>query len=268
TVAHFPPLFMMLMVYAGIALVMTFTYRRPLATRLSHIILISALAVTIQGAMVFIGLKGLPATTANLVLQTQVPFAVLLGWLVGGEALDGRKSLGTVIALAGVAMVIGLPEAPPPLAPVMLVIGGAFIWALGQVFARKYGRDGGAGILKANALGSLPQLLLASLLLEQGQIESLATATGQQWLMLLFVGVFGYYVAYSSWYSVLRQCPIEQVAPFMLLMPVVGIGAAAVLLDESISPAQILGGLTILAGLAIVSVGRPKTAAPESAAAS
>ena len=258
-VAHFPPLFMMLMVYGGIAIAMLLTPGHRLKTPWPSIVLISAFCVTIQGALLFVGLKGMAATSANLILQTQVPFAVILGWLIGGEHLDLRKSIGTAIALAGVAIVIGLPEVPPPLVPTLLVIAGAFTWALGQVLARKLGRDSGFGLLKLNAYGSVPQLALATTLFESGQIASLQSATGLEWSMLLFVGVVGFYLAYLCWFAVLRQCRMDEVAPFILLMPVVGIATAFVLLGETISPAQLLGGAVLLGGLAIVSgVGLPK----------
>lgn len=252
-VAQFPPLFMMLLVYGAIAAWLTLRDRAPIATSRARMLLISSLAVTIQGALIFVGLKGLPATTANLVLQIQVPMAVVLGWLVGGEMLGLRKSIGTLIALAGVAMVIGLPEEPPPLLPVALIIAGAFAWALGQVLARKLGRDDGLRFLRANAIAAVPQLLLATILFEQGQLASLQTASPAQWAALLFVGVIGFYAAYAAWYSLLRQCRIDEVAPFVLLMPVFGIVSAFLVLGESIAPAQIAGGLVILAGLATVS---------------
>ncbi|MFO1122669.1 MAG: EamA family transporter [Hyphomicrobiales bacterium] len=251
-VAHFPPLFMMLMVYGGIAIAMLLTPGHRLQTPWRAIIPISACCVTIQGALLFWGLQGMPATAANLILQTQVPFAVLLGWLVGGERLDLRKSIGTVIALAGVAIVIGLPEVPPPALPTFLVIAGAFVWALGQVLARKLGRDSGFGLLKLNAYGSVPQLALATLVLESGQLAALQSATPLQWAMLLFVGVVGFYLAYLCWFAVLRQCRMDEVAPFILLMPIVGIVTAHVLLGETVAPAQVAGGLVLLAGLAIV----------------
>lgn len=252
-VAQFPPLFMMLLVYGAIAAWLTLRDHAPIATSWARMLLISSLAVTIQGALIFVGLKGLPATTANLVLQIQVPMAVILGWLVGGEMLGLRKSIGTLIALAGVAMVIGLPEETPPLLPVALIIAGAFAWALGQVLARKLGRDDGLRFLRANAIAALPQLLLATILFEQGQLASLQTASPAQWAALLFVGVVGFYAAYAAWYSLLRQCRIDEVAPFVLLMPVFGIVSASLVLGESIAPAQIAGGLVILAGLATVS---------------
>lgn len=252
-VTHFPPLFMMLLIYCGIALVLAFSHRERIRTPLFAVIAISAFAVTIQGALMFSGLRGMPATAANLILQIQIPFAVLLDWLIGGERLNFRRTLGMAIAFLGVALVIGLPEEPPPFGAAALVVAGGFCWALGQTFARKFGRDSGVGLLKANAYGSLPQLALATLLFERGQLAALQTAGATEWLMLGFVGVVGYYLAYMIWFSLLRQCRMDEVAPFILLMPMVGILTALVMLGEVITPAQVAGGLVILSGLALVS---------------
>jgi len=254
-VQHFPPLFMMLMVYGGIALVLSLTQRERLKTPVLSIIAISAFAVTIQGALLFWGLKSeaMPATAANLILQIQIPFAVLLGWAILKEELDARKATGTAIAMLGVAGVIGLPEQAPGLVPSLMIIVAAFIWALGQALARKLSLDSGVGLLKANALGSVPQLALATLLLEDGQWQSVTTAGWTEWSLLAFVGVVGFYLAYMCWFTLLKQCRIDEAAPFILLMPVVGIVTAALVLGETVSLAQDAGGAVILLGLAIVS---------------
>ncbi len=254
-VQHFPPLFMMLMVYGGIAIVLALTHREKLRTPLASIIAISAFAVTIQGALLFWGLKdeAMPATAANLILQIQIPFAVLLDWLIMKERLDLRKAAGTGLAVIGVALVIGLPEEAPGLVPTIMIIVSAFCWSLGQVLARKLGKDSGVGLLKANAFGSVPQLALATLLIEQGQWQSVVGATWLEWSMLAFVGVVGFYLAYMCWFTLLKQCRMDEAAPFILLMPVVGIITAAVVLGETVSLEQMIGGVVILAGLAVVS---------------
>lgn len=254
-VTHFPPLFMMLMVYGGIAVVLALTHRDRLKTPVLSIIAISAFAVTIQGALLFWALRSeaMPATAANLILQIQIPFAVLLDWLIMRVPLDGRKLLGNAIAVLGVGLVIGLPEQAPGLLPSVMIIVSAFCWALGQVLARKLGRDSGVGLLKANAFGSVPQLALATLAIEQGQWQSLVTADWVQWSALAFVGIVGFYLAYMCWFTLLKQCRLDEAGPFLLLMPVVGIVTAALVLGENVSYAQLAGGLVILFGLAIVS---------------
>jgi O-acetylserine/cysteine efflux transporter len=251
-VQHFPPIFMMAMVYAGIALLSVFTVRQHIKTPPAHVILIAALAVSIQGALLFIGLRGVTASTANLVLQVQVPVAVLLGWLLAGESLDRRKLIGTAIALVGVAVVIGLPAERPPLLPVSLIIIGACVWALGQVLARKLGRDPGVVLLKANALAATPQLALASWLLESGQWQAVTTAGVLEWTSLAFVGFVGFYLAYVAWYSLLRQASMDVAAPFVLLMTPFGLVSAMLVLGERMSPEQILGAVVLLLGLAVV----------------
>jgi O-acetylserine/cysteine efflux transporter len=251
-VTHFPPLFMMLLVYSGIALIMLITVRDRIKTPWRSLLLISAFSVTIQGAFVFWGLRGVEATTANLVLQTQVPMAVFLGWLVAGEELNLRKILGTMIALVGVAIVIGLPEQRPALLPVTLIILGGFFWAFGQVLARKLSQDSGIMLLKANALMGIPQLILATAIFETGQWQSITSAGSIEWATLAFVGFVGFYLAYIAWFSLLRRCRMDEAAPFVLLMTPIGLLTAVIVLGERMSGAQLLGAAVLLLGLAIV----------------
>jgi drug/metabolite transporter (DMT)-like permease len=251
-VTHFPPLFMMLMAYSTVAIIMLLTVRERIKTPWPAMLLISSCAVTIQGALLFLGLHNLEATTANLVLQTQVPMAVFLGWLIGGEVLNARKIIGTAIALAGVAIVIGLPPQRPPLWPVALVITGAFVWALGQVLIQKFGQDNGIVLLKANSLYSVPQLALVSALFETGQWRAVQTAGPIEWATMAFVAVVGFYVAYMAWYSLLRAVRMDVAAPFILLMTPIGLLTAVVVLGEHMSLVQIIGATVLLFGLTIV----------------
>ena len=251
-VTHFPPLFMMLLVYSGIAVIMLITVRDRIKTPWRSLLLISAFSVTIQGAFVFWGLRGVEATTANLVLQTQVPMAVFLGWLVAGEELNLRKIMGTMIALVGVAIVIGLPEQRPALLPVTLIILGGFFWAFGQTLARKLSQDSGIVLLKANALMGIPQLFLATAFFETGQWHSITSAGSIEWATLAFVGFVGFYLAYIAWFSLLRRCRMDEAAPFVLLMTPIGLLTAVIVLGERMSGAQLLGAAVLLLGLAIV----------------
>ncbi|MFT3671051.1 DMT family transporter [Aestuariivirga sp.] len=251
--AHFQPLFMMLLVYAVIALIMLVAHREMPKTPWLKLTVIAAFSVTIQGALMFSALAYVEATTANLVLQTQVPIAILLGWLLLGEALDGRKILGTAIALTGVAIVIGLPQERPPLLPVLAVIAAGATWALGQVLTRLWSRDSGLMVLKANALFGVPQLLVATLVLERGQWQSIVSATPLDWFYLAFVCFIGFYAAYAAWFTLLKRVRVDEATPFVMLMTPIGVISAVVLLGETLHWPQVVGGIILLIGLAIVS---------------
>lgn len=251
--AHFQPLFMMLLVYGAIAAIMLFTPRGMPKTPWPKLLAISACSVTIQGALMFSALAYVDATTANLVLQTQVPIAILLGWLILGETLNLRKVIGTAIALIGVAIVIGLPEEKPPLIPVLAIIASGAVWALGQVLARLWSEDSGLMVLKGNALFGLPQLLVATLLLEHDQMQSLATATALEWFYLAFVCFVGFYAAYAAWFTLLKRVRVDEATPFVLLMTPIGVLTAVLVLGEKLHWPQVVGGIILLVGLAVVS---------------
>jgi O-acetylserine/cysteine efflux transporter len=166
--------------------------------------------------------------------------------------MNPRKIIGTAIALAGTAIVIGLPEKRPALIPVLLVAFSGLFWALGQVLARRLSHDEGIVMLKANALMGVPQLAVATLLFESGQWQSVVTATPLHWANFAFVAVVGFYLGYIAWFSLLRRVRMDEAIPFTLLMTPFGIATAAFVLGESVSMAQILGGAVLLFGLAIV----------------
>ncbi len=252
-VTHFPPLLMMLFAYGFIAVLTVFTVPGPIKTPWPKAFLISACGVTIQGALLFWGVRGLESTTANLLLQIQVPAAVLLGWLLLDERITARKLLGTTLALAGAAIIIGMPTEKPPFWPVVLIVSSGFVWSMGQVLVRKWGKDDGAGTLKANALFGVPQLILATLVIETGQWQAITTATPLQWAALAFVGVIGFYVAYVCWFSLLRRVGLDEAAPWILLMTPIGLVCAVVVLGERMTIIQIAGACVLMAGLAIVS---------------
>ncbi len=252
TVAHFPPLLFMCIAYAIVALVTVLTLRKPFRTPWQKSIIIAACSVTIQGALLFIGIKGVDASTANLVLQTQVPAAVFLSWALAGEVLTLRKITGTAVAVAGVAIIIGLPEQRPAVIPVIMIVVSGFVWALGQVLVRLWSREEGPMALKANALYGLPQLIVCTLLFETGQWQAITTATPLQWLVLAFVCFVGFYLAYLCWFRLLEQVPVDTAVPFILLMTPIGILTAVIFLGENVTRWQLIGGVVLMLGLAIV----------------
>ena len=104
-------------------------------------------------------------------------------------------------------------------------------------------------------------------------IETVSTAADRVKIVLavaaVIAGVVGFYLAYMCWFTLLKQCRMDEAAPFILLMPVVGIITAALVLGESVSLEQLIGGAVILAGLAIVSgVGLPSRKRSEAASGS
>ena len=249
-IAHFPPLFMVALAYAASAVILlpkTLKSRTPWWAMFS----IATFGGSIQSGMIFWGLQGLPASTAVLVVQSQVPFAILCAWALCGERPQTRRVLGVCIVFAGIVFVAGAPEAvgsPWPLAAVLL---GTLSWGVSQAMIRSLGRDDGPTTIGALTAYAAPQMIVLSLLFEQGQIGSLRSASPTVWVAVLVLAIGGYVVAYSIWYALMKVYRVDQVTPFALLMPVVGVLASALLLSERLSTSSLAGGAIVLTGLII-----------------
>ena len=250
-VAHFPPLLMMSIAYLVTTVVLVPTAWRQIATPWPRLALIALLAATVQGWLIFTGLRQLPASTATLLLQLQVPFAVLCAWALGRGRPDNRRLAGIAVAFAGVMLVAGAPAAAAGW-PALLVALGALSWAAGQAVMQVVARDGGRVLTAGIAINALPQLVLASALLERGQLGTLLTAEPGQWIAVLTFSLGGFVCAYTIWYGLLRRHPMDRVVPFMLLMPVIGVAFSAAAFGERPALQELAGGAVILAGLALV----------------
>jgi O-acetylserine/cysteine efflux transporter len=251
TMEAFPPLLFVTLVYVVISLVVS-----PLAGRsrtpFGWMMLIAALGGSGQSCLLTLGLSMLPATTSNLLLQLTVPFAILLSWCFGIDRPSLRNGLGAIVALAGVAIVIGAPGAENPWAGVIAITFGALSWATAQILIRLRCKDSGAAFYAAMARHAWPQALIASLVLEQDQLGWLARATPQDWGALIAIALFGFAGGYMLWYKLLVRTRIDQLLPFTLLMPPVGVATGALILGETLRTSLLAGGVVILAGLAVI----------------
>jgi O-acetylserine/cysteine efflux transporter len=137
---------------------------------------------------------------------------------------------------------------------VLLVAVGALSRAAGQAVAQVAARDEGRTLFAGIALFAVPQLAAASALLGCGQLAALRGAGVLDWAALAGLTVSGFVLAYSIWYGLLRRYPMDQIAPFALLMPVVGVALSAAALGERPSALELAGGAVILAGLALIVV--------------
>ena len=248
---QFPPMLMMVMIYLGSAVLLVGRWRRP-RTSPWVLLIIGTCGGAVQSILIFSGLSHLPASTAVLVVQSQVPFAVLSAWVIGKERLSAARLLGIAIAIGGVALIAGAPEATGDYPALLMVILGALVWAVAQALIRAFGRDDGATTTGLIGLISAPLALIGSLLFESGQWKSVQTATPADWGALLVVLFLGYLLAYSAWYQVLGKYRVDQVTPFILLMPIAGVITGALALGERLTARGLAGGAIILVGLWIV----------------
>jgi len=261
---HFPPLLFTGIVYAIAALLLWRPGETAKTPRLM-LMAIAALGGAIQSGFVFAGLAGLPASLASLAVQLQVPFAVLAAAVICGERLSLLRTLGILIAFAGVALASGAIDGGPlRVYPLLLMVLGTLSWGVAQALIRRFGRDQGRVVMASIARYAAPMLLALSAVLEHGQLASVSTAGLIHWMSAAVLAIGGFVVAYSIWYALLGRYRVDRLAPFALLMPPFGMLAGWLLLGERIGMRETVGACIIVAGLWIIVRARRIVASPSS----
>ena len=253
-VGQLPPILLMALSYTLAGLVL-YPVAPRLKTRPRHLLVISLTAGTIQAAMLLSGLKLLPASTAMLILQLQIPFAALLSWLAGRDKPSLRNWIGMALVLIGIAIVIGRPGGDGQLAGILLIgFSGAF-WASGQVGIAVWSRDSGLAVYAGLLRYAAPQLWLTSLFFEGNPVPALVSISAESWIAILILAFLGCVLPYALWYRLLMRYRVDEVMPFSVLMPVVGVILSIVELGEPVTEGLIIGGGILTVGLAIIAFG-------------
>ncbi|MBC05119.1 EamA family transporter [Thalassospira sp.] len=253
---HFPPILLAAFRFAVAAIVLIWFVKPPFG-QMRNIMLISALAITVPYAMIYVGLKDLDASATILLVQLEAPVLIMLGALMLGEMPGYKKTIGTMIAFAGIVLIAGDPHIRSNITAVAWVLGSILTWAVGQIKIRKLGQTGGLRNLAWISAFAFPQLLLTSALLEDDQIGLILNATPAVWMTVIYLGMAMTVGGVGIWYHLIGKYPVAFVSPFLLLVPVTTIFGGVLWLDESLTRMSVIGGAIIIAGVALVIVERP-----------
>lgn len=259
---HLPPLFFMALRFALVALLLVPFAKRPVRAW-RKLLLISVTLGFLHFALMFTGLTQIDAATAAITVQLQVPFAAILAALFFGDRLGWRRALGLAIAFVGTGLIAGEPRIAGQYLHLAMVVGAAFFWAIANIQIKLLEDIDGLTLNAWVSIFAAPQLLLASALLEEGQIQAIKAA---DWIIVgavVYQAVLVVCVGYGLWYWLLRQYALNQAMPFTLLVPVVGVVAGVLILGEPLTFALIAGGLLTIVGVGIIVLRRPKLARPE-----
>jgi O-acetylserine/cysteine efflux transporter len=212
------------------------------------------------GVVQFLGLylgmaAGFPTGLASLALQASGPFTVVLGALFLRESLTRRRVSGIAVAVAGLALGGVSRGGADGWWPFALVLLGALGWAFGNLATRKAAAEKPVRLICwMTVVPPVPMLALS--LVVEGPAEigdawsTAATAAAvPAWLGLLYTVVLGTLVGSGIWVWLMKRHPAGVVAPFSMLVPVVGIATAALVLHERPTWLEAVGGLLVVGGV-------------------
>lgn len=204
-----------------------------------------------------VGLSGADAATTALLIQLGVPFNSILAAIFFKDKLGWKRSLGMGLAFGGAALLVGEPQGGTPFAIFILFIS-AFCWAWANVLIKKINHIPPLAIIGWMGLFASPFIAMLSFILEDNQLVAVQSASLQAWAMLGYTICFSSLLAYHIWYSLIGRLDVNQVVPFTMLAPVIGVAAGVTLLGEAFTIYKIIGGLLTLCGVGIIQLRQGK----------
>lgn len=225
--------------------------RVPLRLYLAYGLLISVG----QFALLFTAIAvGMPSGLASLVLQAQAFFTLVFAALFLGEHWKATQLAGLILAGAGLALIGSNHGQAMPLLGFVLTLAAAAAWAGGNIVSRAVARHGPINQLAFVVWSSLvpiaPFLVLSWWLegptaiahaLTHLSTTSVASVAYLAWAATLF--------GYGVWTWLLSRHPANRVAPFSLLVPLVGLSTGWLVFGEALRPVHLAGGALLMGGL-------------------
>jgi len=211
-----------------------------------------------QFAFLFVGIKlGMPAGLSSLVHQSQTFFTLVFAALILGERWEWNNIAGLIIAAGGMVVVGSQQGGSMTAAGFWLTLCASSSWGIGNVIIRRASKDTPpfsmlSLVVWASAVAILP-LGLLSLHFEGPAVWKTAWES-LNWVTLVSIIYLAYFASlcgYGLWGRLLSRYPAAAVAPFSLLVPIIGMSSAVLFLNETFSLWQIIGAILVMLGLAV-----------------
>lgn len=264
-----PPTLFVALRFVVVLVPAVFLVPRPRA-RWRDVLLVGAFMSLGQFGLLYTALAlGMPAGLASLVLQAQVGLTVLFAAATLREVPTRTQLVGVLVGAVGLGIVgLGRSASTPALA-FFVTLAAAASWAVGNVVARRAGRrDHGSpsrdqGPASRPGLDGLSMTVWSALVVPVPMLglslaidgpdavgHALTHLTLAPVLSTLYTAWLASLVGYGIWNTLLARHPASAVVPFTMLVPVVGMLAAWLVLDEVPNAAELTGGVVLLLGVA------------------
>ncbi|MCU1410858.1 MAG: EamA family transporter [Rhodoglobus sp.] len=248
-----PPLVFLALRFILVAIPAIF-FLKPPTIGWKNVLLIGTFLSLGQFSLLYLALAlGMPPGLASLLLQTQVVLSVIVSAIVLRERPTRKQLMGIVIGMLGLAIVVIGHSYAAPWLPVVILLLAALSWAIGNVLSRRAKAASGLSLVVWSGLVvPIPSLVLAMIVDSPTVVlDSITHLSPVAILSTLYTAVFASLVGYGIWNTLLAKYPTSAVVPFTLLVPVVGIIAAWIAVNEQPTVTEVVGGAIMLAGLAV-----------------
>ncbi|WP_444930753.1 EamA family transporter [Microbulbifer sp. SSSA002] len=253
--ADLPPLLLAAVRFTLVSVSLVFFCPFP-KTSIANVIGIGFFQEFLALGFVYYALKSdIQSGVASLLVQSQVLFTLLLCALLFHDRLNRQQFLGLLIAIAGFAIFFYYADkgGSTTAKGLFLVLAAGLSWAVANILFRRIKPD--VNLLHllvwASLVPPIPMLLLSLVYESHTPWVFFTHLKGITWFSIFYQAFLVTLIGYVLWGGLIRRYPSALVAPFALLVPVVGMLGSSVILNESLTYAEWFASLLVLLGVAL-----------------
>lgn len=192
--------------------------------------------------------------------QLGVPLSLILAIVIDGERIAWKRTLGILLAIAGVMLLVFDPRIVDERLGIFLTFGAALCWAIGNLMFRRLAGIPVLTLYGWQAIVSIPLLLAASALFEPGAIAALPQVPLSAFGWIAYSAIAASLVGHAGMSWLLQRYPVTLITPFTLPTPLLAVVFATLAYGTPVTPLMWVGGLLTIAGVAIITLRSAKKA--------
>jgi O-acetylserine/cysteine efflux transporter len=192
--------------------------------------------------------------------QLGVPLSLILAIVIDGERIAWKRTLGIVLAIAGVMLLVFDPRIIDERLAIFLTFGASLCWAVGNLMFRRLTGISVLTIYGWQAIVSIPLLLVASHVFEPGGIAALPHVPLSAFAWIAYSAVAASLVGHAGMSWLLQRYPVTLITPFTLPTPMLAVAFATLFYGTPVTPLMWVGGALTIAGVAIITLRSAKKA--------
>lgn len=251
---HWPPFLFTIVRFAIVALALAAVIKRPPAAQWPRLVAVSLCNGAVHFGLYFMALQAsADISSIAVAMQTYVPMAAILAWVLLGERVGWRSAGAIAVAFAGVVVVGFDPLVLDQLAALGLTLASALCLALGTTLMRRLEGVDPLSFQGWTALVSIPFLLVGTGLFENDQLTLLANSAWIPWGGALYSAVAASIVGHGIFFYLVRRHPVAEITPYLLLAPILAVGFGVLTWGDRPGWRLLIGALLVFAGVFIIS---------------
>jgi len=250
---HMPPLLFATLRFAVAVLPAVFLLPRP-AVPWRNLAAYGLLIGVGQFGLLFVAMNGhISPGLASLVIQIQVFFTIGLSMYLSGERLQRIQWLALAMATAGIGVIVLHTDGTTTLLGLGLILLAALSWSGGNIVARRAGHVNMVAYVVWSSLFAVPPLAALAVLFEgwDAVAAGLRGADTATWLAVAWQAWGNSLFGYAAWGWLLARYPAATITPMALLVPLFGMGGAALWLNEGLPSWKLAAAALVMGGLAL-----------------